>query len=251
MVNAAYDTVRVPKAAEIVASTLRMQIVTGELSADDSLPPEVVLMEQFGVSRPTLREAFRILESESLIDVRRGARGGARIRVPDIGVASRHVGYVMQHRGTALSDVYAARTILEKPLGEAVAEQADEGALLRLDESLELAKNHLDDPVAYAEHDIQFHLLVAELAGNQTMRTMVDLLYGVVAQARRRYSQSKPLEEVSIDHRQVHKTHRYFVDDIRKGDREKARLLWDKHLREVEHRYATPALGGTVVEMMA
>jgi len=48
--------------------------VLGELREGDTLPPETTLMGQFGVSRPTLREAFRILETESLISVRRGAR---------------------------------------------------------------------------------------------------------------------------------------------------------------------------------
>lgn len=250
MVSNGYGTVRVPKAAELVASTLRMQIVTGALSADDSLPPEGILMEQFGVSRPTLREAFRILESESLIDVRRGARGGARIMVPDIRVASRHVGYVMQHRGTTLNDVYAARTMLELPLGEAVANNADDEDLSVLDFALETAADDLNAPSAYAEHDIQFHLLVAELAGNQTMRTMVDLLYGVIGQARRRYAQTTPDEQLRKEHDEVHRTHSYFVDRIRNGDREKARSLWGKHLREVEHRYMIPPLAGSVVEMM-
>ncbi|EIV96383.1 transcriptional regulator, partial [Frankia sp. QA3] len=59
--------VRVPKTAELVAAHLRRQIVRGELHEGDALPPEAVLMEQFGVSRPTLREAFRVLESEALI----------------------------------------------------------------------------------------------------------------------------------------------------------------------------------------
>ena len=72
--------VRAPKTAELIASQLRGQIVRGELKAGDTLPPEITLMEQFGVSRPTLREAFRILETESLIDVRRGSRGGAQRR---------------------------------------------------------------------------------------------------------------------------------------------------------------------------
>ena len=68
--------VRVPKTAELVASHLRRQIVRGELKEGDALPPESALMEHFGVLRPTLREAFRVLESEALISVRRGARGG-------------------------------------------------------------------------------------------------------------------------------------------------------------------------------
>ena len=46
-------------------------------------------MERFGVSRPTLREAFRGLESESLISVRRGAHGGARVHLPNADVAGR------------------------------------------------------------------------------------------------------------------------------------------------------------------
>src|SRR5256885_7189092 len=73
-------SVRVPKAAELVAGHVRSQIVRGELSEGDALPPESALMEQFDISRPTLREAFRILESEGLITVRRGARGGARVQ---------------------------------------------------------------------------------------------------------------------------------------------------------------------------
>ncbi|HEX3460192.1 MAG TPA: GntR family transcriptional regulator, partial [Acidimicrobiales bacterium] len=51
---------RVPKASELVAGDLRRQIVRKELSEGDALPPEAELMQHFGVSRPTLREAFRI-----------------------------------------------------------------------------------------------------------------------------------------------------------------------------------------------
>ncbi len=81
--------VRVPKAGELVASHLRRQMVLGELKEGAQLAPESVLMEQFGVSRPTLREAFRILEAEGAITVRRGVRGGARVQVPDTDVAAK------------------------------------------------------------------------------------------------------------------------------------------------------------------
>src|SRR3546814_18606163 len=65
-------------------------------------------MEQFGVSRPTLREAFRILEAESLIGVRRGSRGGAQVLEPDPSIAARHVGLLLQLQCATLKDVYAA-----------------------------------------------------------------------------------------------------------------------------------------------
>src|ERR1700727_1111947 len=107
--------VRVPKAAELVAAALRRQIISGELAEGDALPPESALMTQFGVSRPTLREAFRVLESENLITIRRGARGGARVHPPGREVAARYAAFTLEDRGVTLRDVYDARPALEGP----------------------------------------------------------------------------------------------------------------------------------------
>jgi GntR family transcriptional regulator, transcriptional repressor for pyruvate dehydrogenase complex len=65
------------------------------------------------VSRPTLREAFRILGAESLINVRRGARGGARVVAPDIAVAARYAGLLLQVTHTTIADMQAARVLRE------------------------------------------------------------------------------------------------------------------------------------------
>src|SRR3546814_16660333 len=75
---------RVPKTAELVADRIRRRIISGELDEGASLPPEGQLLEQFGVSRPTLREAIRILEAERLITVTRGSRSGARVSAPRV-----------------------------------------------------------------------------------------------------------------------------------------------------------------------
>jgi DNA-binding FadR family transcriptional regulator len=74
--------VHVPKAAELVAEALRTRILRRELLPGDRLPPESLLMTQYGVSRPTLREALRLLEAQELLEVRRGARGGGVVRQP-------------------------------------------------------------------------------------------------------------------------------------------------------------------------
>src|ERR1700735_999220 len=140
------STVRVPKAGEMVASHLRRQIVLGELKEDDQLPSESVLMEEFGVSRPTLREAFRILEAEGAITVRRGVRGGARVQVPDVKVAARQAGLVLQYRGALLPDVYEVRAILEPAAARMAATRRTSADLTRLEEALERHRQSVGDP---------------------------------------------------------------------------------------------------------
>ena len=243
--------IRVPKAAELVASSLRRQIVTGELKADDSLPPEGELMQQFGVSRPTLREAFRILESESLIVVRRGARGGARVQVPNEDVVARYAGYVLEYRGTTMADVYVARAELEAPLARLLTESADQAKIERLQAALDAAEGSVGDPAVYIEHDVVFHQLVAELAGNETLTVMIDMLYHIVRTARERYVTGSDAEhDLLAESREVHRTHQKLVDLIKAGDGPAAESWWRHHLEEVNKHYLARPLAKTVVEMM-
>src|SRR4029450_11176652 len=148
------SAVRVPKTAELVSAKIRNRIVRGELREGDALPPEPVLMQQFGVSRPTLREAFRILESEGLIEVRRGARGGARVRRPEDDVVARYAGLLLQYRGTTVSDVFDARARLEAPAARMLASRRSrKGVVDRLAESAaEHGRDILNPTLAPAFH---------------------------------------------------------------------------------------------------
>src|SRR5882672_227305 len=114
---------RHPKAAEMVAAELRRQIITGQLKPGDKLHPENVLQEEFAISRPTLREALRLLESESLITISRGKHGGARVSSIDLGAAARQVAVYLQIEGATLQDVWLARTIIEPPAVGLLAER--------------------------------------------------------------------------------------------------------------------------------
>ena len=159
--------IRVPKTAELVAAELRRKIVRGELAEGDALPSEAALMAEFAVSRPTLREAFRVLESESLISIRRGARGGARVQLPNGNVAASYAGLVLEYRGTTLQDVYDARTFIEAPCAALLAQRRTEQDLTRLTEAVAQAKRLMDDPQAFIRAHMEFHALVVELAGNR------------------------------------------------------------------------------------
>src|SRR6201996_2521725 len=132
--------VRAPKTGELIATHLRRQIVRGELRPGETLPAESQLMEQYGVSRPTLREAFRILEAETLISVRRGSRGGARGVAPDASVAARYVGLMLQMQGATINDVYEARMISEPPCARLLALRHTDEDLDKLTEVVDALK---------------------------------------------------------------------------------------------------------------
>ena len=102
--------IRSPKTAELVAGTLRRMVVDGQLTDGDFLPNEAELMTHFGVSRPTLREAVRVLESERLVEVRRGSRTGARVRVPGPEIVARPAGLLLELSGATIADVLVARS---------------------------------------------------------------------------------------------------------------------------------------------
>src|SRR5579863_6057437 len=96
----------------MLADDIRMQLVSGELVPGQPLPPEKELLQAYGISRPTLREAVRILEAESLVETVRGPKGGITLRAPDPVVVIRQVGVHLQLIGATLADVYAARAAL-------------------------------------------------------------------------------------------------------------------------------------------
>jgi DNA-binding FadR family transcriptional regulator len=227
--------VRVPKAGELVAAQLRRQIVTGQLREGDALPPENALIEQFGISRPTLREAFRILESEHIIQIKRGARGGAHVLVPDAGAAGRYAGALLQYRGATLADLYEARTHLEAASVDMLARKRSADDLRRLDAAVAESEAALSDPVAYAEkHEIQFHRLLNELAGNQTMTVLLEMLLSIIELHNQSFLRSHVPDETSEESaRAAQRAHARLVELIRAKAADKAVALWGHHLHSV------------------
>jgi len=244
--------VRVPKAGELVAEQLRRQIVTGELREGDSLPPENSLMERFGISRPTLREAFRILESEHIIVIKRGARGGAYVLVPEAGAAGRYAGALLQYRGTTLADLYEARTHLESASVEMLAKKRSADDLRRLDAAVTASAAELPDPVAYAEkHELQFHRLLIELAGNQTMTMLLEMLLSIIELHNQSFLRTHDLDEHSEESaRAAQRAHAKLVELIRAKAADKAVALWRQHLSSVtEYMISDPS--ETVLDVLS
>jgi DNA-binding FadR family transcriptional regulator len=174
--------VRAPKTAELIATLYRRQIVRGELRPGDTLPSEQQLMAKFGVSRPTLREAFRILETENLISVKRGSRGGARITQPGLSVAARYVGLLLQVQGTTIADVYEARMILEPACARLLARRRTKQDLTDLGACADelRAQAEVPEPGRWSSLAYRFHELILQRCGSKTLAVQGGVLHDIV-----------------------------------------------------------------------
>lgn len=243
--------VRVPKAGEMVASYLRRQMVLGELKEGDQLPPESVLMEQFGVSRPTLREAFRILEAEGAITVRRGVRGGARVQVPEIDIAAKQAGLLLQYRGALLSDVYDVRAILEPAAAAMTAKRRTSADLDRLAESLERHHAATEDPGSAFAAGAEFHRLIVEMSGNEALQVLVGMVTHIIREGDRSYADTHDWEHEQQLAKIAIRAHGKLVELIRKRSSEEAEQLWRRHLEESAKVVLGDRATATVVELLS
>src|SRR5665213_1774964 len=94
-----------PRLAELIAVNLRDRILASEFADGASLPKQEDLLDEFGVSPPSIREALRILETEGLVTVQRGNVGGAIVLQPKVEKVAYMLALVMQASAVSLGDV--------------------------------------------------------------------------------------------------------------------------------------------------
>ncbi|MFT4124686.1 MAG: GntR family transcriptional regulator [Gordonia sp. (in: high G+C Gram-positive bacteria)] len=242
--------VRPPKAAEQIAHRLRRRIIRGELPPGAMLDPERELIAEFGVSRPTLREAFRILESEGLIAVRTGVRGGPQVQVPDLRVASRQIGFYLQLGGATLRELLEARAEFEPICVRLLARGCTDDARIQLtaclDRLRELCRAGLSGATfaEWVDHTRLFHELIADHCGNRVLTAQAHSLGEMVRAHHRLSLRSVNFQPSSPD------TGPGLIDDydrllelVLAGAGEAAEEHWRAHLRrsaELSYRTQNP-----------
>jgi DNA-binding FadR family transcriptional regulator len=227
--------VKRPKASEMVAAELRRQIVTGRLKPGDQLQPESVLQSEFAISRPTMREALRLLESESLISISRGKYGGARVSSVDLGSISRQVGVFLQLEGTTLPDVWFARTVIEPPAAGLLAAQRDPAVLAELEHNIGQAHEAArSDLVRYADLSAEFSLLITRHCGNKTLHLLASLIYDII-RLQHEHVTERTREKASVDalRQESLRTRQEALAMMRAGQVAQVERFWRSHLERM------------------
>jgi DNA-binding FadR family transcriptional regulator len=233
---------RQPRLAEIVAASLREEILTGKLKEGDSLPRQEHLFAKFRVSLPAVREAMRILETEGLISVRRGNVGGAIVHLPTAERTARMISMVLQTRATRLGDVSEALLNLEPICAGLCAARADRDTevvpYLRADIERQLAE--FDDITNWTPNARRFHESMVERCGNETMKVVIGSLETIwSAHESNVWGDANQMSRNETDpdspnarkwRRAALRDHERLLDAIEKGSQERAIKLATAHL---------------------
>ena len=171
---------RVARIAAVIATEIRSKIAIGELMEGDRLPPLPTIASEFGVSRPTLREALRILETEGLLSLRAGSRAGALIHHPTTRIASNLAGVVLESLETTMGDVWNARIQIEPPALVIATERmgaADLDELRAIYNRMEMA----EDAAATAKEGLKFRFAALNAAHNIALTAAFEIIRWVAA----------------------------------------------------------------------
>jgi len=241
-----------PKAAQIVAAELRRQIATGRMKPGDKLHPENVLQTEFAISRPTLREALRLLEAESLITIGRGKHGGARVSQIDMAAAARQVGVFLQVQGTTLNDVWLARTIIEPPAAGLLAAQRSPQAFEALQANIEAASEAAQsDPLRYADLSANFSLLITRYCGSNTLHLLASLIYDIIRRQHEHVTE-RTLSKVHVHalRQESIKSRIKALELMRSGAAVEAETFWRQHLEHMRDLVLSVYQGPVTIDVL-
>jgi GntR family transcriptional repressor for pyruvate dehydrogenase complex len=223
-----FERIHQLRAHEYVAEQIRRHIALRLVKPGEALPAERELAVMFGVGRPTIQHALRLLEAAGLVEARRGRTGGTFITGPehDSLAADDLILRVMRHR-KELEDLLLYRRVIEPAVARVAAATrrgADLAAMRRAIRGMASATSEPD----YMRHDTDFHIAVAQATCNPFLTRAIE-------EIRMRLNDAMTLlPESDTWHRRMEGEHEALLEAVRNGDGDAAETLMQEHVANSE-----------------
>ena len=215
-------------ASERIAFEIRRHVARHNLRPGDRLGTQAQLADEFGVSRPTLREGLRRLASAHLIRASSGPGGGVFVEsTPREGMArnlSESIATMLESRSVTLRALVESRIQLEVPLAGLAAEHADAAAVSELESAIEQARGADPASAQFRLADARFHRVLAETAGNDLLLAFTSWTLDVL--------QPSLISAIgdSIDGEAIVRQHEEIVRAVARHQPQAARRAMSRHL---------------------
>jgi GntR family transcriptional regulator, transcriptional repressor for pyruvate dehydrogenase complex len=224
-----------------VEKQIREAILAGDFGQGDKLPPETELAQQFGVSRPTVREALGSLVSAGLIRKVPGVAGGSFVNSVTTGslsaMLSESMDTIVRLGSLDLDELTAMRRLLEVPAASRAATHIDETQLAALQRIVDQQRSTTIEDPEIPSYDRDFHVLVARASGNRLLAAFVSAIHEA----------TRPAQFLCITPevgRSTVRQHLAIVSALRRGSSQDAADAMEAHLDYVL-RYSSETGEGT------
>ena len=211
---------------EEIVRQVRGMINEGRLKSGDRLPPERDLADKFVVSRTSVREALRALESLGLVEIRAGE--GTFVREVSVESLIQPLATVVASQREAIAELFEARRLLEPSIAALAAVRATPEERQEMERILDDQAKEVDGGGTGISQDARFHAAIGAAAHNRAITRIVNAIMDLLAQSR-----EESLNTPGRPHRS-HQDHRRMLQAIVKRDPEAARQAMLDHLVAVE-----------------
>ncbi|MBS1864215.1 MAG: FadR family transcriptional regulator [Actinobacteria bacterium] len=221
-------------AYQSIAQTLRDLIDDGEIEVGQRLPSETALAERFGVSRPTIREALRSLQESGFVE--RASPRIMKVRGHDEEPAQRQIVRSLRRSKVTFADLLETLELLEPALSRQAAERATADEIRELEQNLAAQERNLANFAAWNRLDQDFHLTIAEIAGNPALKLAREPITRLLMPSLDQLMSSESLTKAALGR------HRRILAEIAAGEGEAAELMTRRHIQEFEEAWADAGL---------
>jgi GntR family transcriptional repressor for pyruvate dehydrogenase complex len=220
-----------------IARQVKSMIAEGRLKGGDRLPPERDLADKFVVSRTSVREALRALESLGLVEIRPGE--GTFVREASIESLVEPLALLMVSQREAIGELFEARRVLEPSLAALAAERATPEEISEMERILDEQAREVAAGRTGLAQDAQFHAAMGAAAHNRAITRITHAIMDLLTQSRE--------ESLNTPGRATrsHEDHRRILDAVHRRDVEAARRAMLEHIEAVEELVVEPETPGT------
>jgi GntR family transcriptional regulator, transcriptional repressor for pyruvate dehydrogenase complex len=208
------------------ADAIKALIVSGELQPGDTLPPERELAAMLGISRPSLREAIRVLSALNVVEPRHG--GGTYVTSLDPRQLAQPINFLLQVDRMAFRHLLEVRQVLEVGAARLAAPRITEEQLDALAELTEHAERVIGRPAQFLQLDFDIHTAIIEATGNPIYISLYQSIADLSIESRKRTARDP------VTRQDAHDGHLAIVAALRDHDSEAAAGAMHDHLDVIE-----------------
>ncbi len=207
------------------AEAIKALIVSGDLGSGDALPPERNLAAMLGISRPSVREALRVLTAMNVVEPRHG--GGTYVTSLDPTLLAQPINFLLQVEPHTFLHLFEVRQVLEVSAARLAAPKITEDGLAELQGLVDQAAAAMRQPNRYSELDFRLHTKIVEAMENPIYLSLYQSISDLLLESRRRTA------AIATVRRQAHQDHLAIVGALRAHDPEAAAQAMQEHLDTV------------------